>query len=61
MTEEDLVDKAFKLIGNLLSVADDTTMTVTKLMIDDFGLDSKKAADIVAVAFERWIKIYCPD
>ena len=61
MTEEDLVDKAFKLIGNLLSVADDTTASVTKLMIDEFGLDLKKATDIVAIAFERWMKIYCPE
>lgn len=61
MSEEELSSKAFELIGSLLSVADDTTTTVTALMTTDYGLDLKTASDIVAIAFERWMKIYCSE
>lgn len=61
MSEEELVNKAFELIGNLLIVADDATASATELMMDDFGLDQKTAAKIVKVAFERWMKIYYPE
>lgn len=61
MTKEELVDKAFQLIGNLLYVVDDTTASATKLMISDFVLEPNVAANIVSIAFERWMKIYCPE
>ena len=61
MTKEELVDKAFQLIGNLLYVVDDTTTSATKLMISDFALEPNVAASIVSIAFERWMKIYCPE
>ena len=60
MSEEELVNKAFELIGNLLIVADDATASATELMMGDFGLDQKTAKRIVETAFERWMKIYYP-
>ena len=61
MSEEELVDKAFELIGNLLAVADDATKSATELMIEEFKLDPNTAASIVATAFARWMKIYYPE
>lgn len=61
MSEEELVDKAFELIGNLLAVADDATVSATELMIKNYGLDPETASRIVAIAFERWMKIYYPE
>ena len=61
MSEEELVNKAFELIGNLLIVADDASASATELMMGDFGLDQKTAEKIVATAFERWMKIYYPE
>lgn len=59
--EEEMADKAFELIGNLLIVADDATKSATELMIEEFKLDPNTAARIVATAFERWMKIYYPE
>ena len=61
MSEEELVDKAFELIGNLLAVADDATASATELMIKNYSLDPAAAARIVKIAFERWMKIYYPE
>jgi len=61
MSEEELVDKAFELIGNLLIVADDASASATELMMNDFGMDKKTAEKIVATAFARWMKIYYPE
>ena len=61
LSEEELVNKAFELVGNLLIVADDATVSATELMMGDFDLDQKTAEKIVETAFERWIKIYYPE
>lgn len=61
MTKDDLIDKAFELIGKLLGTTDDTSASVAELMIVDFGLEQKTAVNVVDIAFERWMQIYFPE
>lgn len=61
LSDEDLVNLAFEKLGSVLEFSDTPKEYVTKVMSSEYGLDTDIAAEIVEVAFERWVEIYCPD
>lgn len=61
LSEEELIDKAFEIIGNLLAVSNYASASATELMIKNYNLDPETAARIVTMAFERWVTIYYPE
>lgn len=61
MSEEELVNSAFEILGSLLVNSEDAKEEAIKSMIDHYDLEVSIAEEIVSIAFERWMEIYDPE
>lgn len=56
--ENELINKAYELLGGLLITSENATGEVTNLLMHDFGVSEDLAGEAVAIAFERWMEVY---
>lgn len=61
MSEEELVNLAFNELGGLLSTHENAREVAATIMMYRYNLDDSIADEVVAIAFERWVEVYCPD
>jgi hypothetical protein len=61
LSEEELVNDAFELLGELLVTSENAKEETVKLMIKKYGLTDSIVEEIVSIAFERWVDIYYPE
>lgn len=61
MSEEELVNEAFELLGELLVVSENAKEEAVKIMIIKTGLTDSVIEEVVSVAFERWMEVYDPE
>ncbi len=60
MHNEELINAAFEILGELLVTVENARKEAQKYMMYRYCLDASIAAEIVSVAFERWMEIYDP-
>ena len=61
MSEEDLVNCAFEVLGGLLSTSEFATRDAVPIMMNEYGLTEDTAVEVIAIAFERWVEVYAKD
>ena len=58
ISEDDLINDAFELLGELLVLYDNAREEAVKRMVEKTGLTDTIVEEAVNVAFERWMDIY---
>ena len=58
LSEEELVNLAFEILGSLLVTSENATGEATNLLMHKYGIDDSLAGEAVAMAFERWMEVY---
>jgi hypothetical protein len=61
LPEEELVNTAFELLGELLITSDNATGDVVNLLMHKYAVSEDIAGEVVAIAFERWLEVYDPE
>lgn len=61
ISEEEMINSAFEILGELLVTSDNATGEATNLLMHKYGIDDSIAGEIVSIAFERWMEIYDPE
>lgn len=59
-SEEELINAAFNILGELLVKVENASEEAQKYMMYRYCLDASIAAEVVSIAFERWMEIYDP-
>ena len=58
MSEEDLINSAYEILGSLLVTSENATGEAINLLMHKYGVDDSIAGEAVAIAFERWMEVY---
>lgn len=61
ISEEELINSAFEMLGGLLVTSENATGEVVNLMMHKFSISEDIASEVVSIAFERWMEIYDPE
>ncbi len=61
MSEEDLVNSAYEILGELLVTSENATGDAVNLLMHKYGIPEDIAGEVVSVAFERWMEVYDPE
>lgn len=61
LPEEELVNTAFELLGELLITSENATGDVVNLLMNKYAVSADIAGEIVAMAFDRWMEVYDPE
>lgn len=61
MSEDELINDAFEVLGELLVTSENAREEAVKTMIEKTGLTNDTIEEVVAIAFERWMEIYDPE
>ena len=61
MSEDELINDAFEVLGELLVTSENARKEAVKTMVEKTGLDNDTIEEAVAIAFERWMEIYDPE
>lgn len=59
--EEELINAAFEILGELLVTAENAREEAVKYMMYRYCIDTSIAVEVVSIAFERWMEIYDPE
>jgi len=60
-TEEELVNSAYEILGELLVTSENATGDAVNLMMHKYSISEDIAGEIVFIAFERWMEVYDPE
>lgn len=60
-TEEDLINSAYEILGELLVTSENATGDVVNLLMHKYGISEDIAGEIAFIAFERWMEVYDPE
>jgi len=58
LSEEELVNSAFELLGGLLVTSKDASGDAVNLLMHQYCIDDSIAGEAVAMALERWTEVY---
>jgi hypothetical protein len=58
LSEEELVNSAFEILGSLLVTSDNASGEAVNLLMHKYGIDDTIAGEAVSIALERWTDIY---
>lgn len=58
LSEEELVNSAFEILGSLLVTSDNASGEAVNLLMHKYGIDDDIAGEAVAIAIERWTDVY---
>lgn len=58
ISESELVNSAFEILGSLLVTSRNATGEATNLLMHKHGIDESIAGEAVSIAFEHWMEVY---
>jgi len=61
VSEEDLVNCAFEVLGELLSTSEFARRDAVPIMMTEYCLTEDIATEVVSIAFEHWVEVYVKD